>query len=846
MTSAPRAADLRTDHAIDPIAVAGTQPELTWQVQGAEARHWQVRVASDPGLLHEAPDLWDSGRQPAQASRVRYDGTPLISRSQAWWTVRLWGPEGEPGEWSETARFEIALLEDTDWTATWLGVPCAPTAALFMRRAFDLDAPVRRARLYGVGLGWGEFHINGNRVGDHVLDPAQTDTSRRVLYSTYDVTDMLGTGENVLGAVVGPGWAGRQILLAQLEIELDDGTSLRVETGRTRADDMAWSVATGPIIEAGVYDGERYDARLEHPGWCTPGEGSRSWGPMRELGHVMNVDQPGGVLVPQTLEPIKVVRTFAPVSVQKVRESSWVLDTGRNLAGWCRLRIRAAAGTRVRIRFAEVLGDDGDVNQENLRHALARDEYVARGDAEEVWEPRFTYHGFRYAQIDGDLELREDDVEIREVRSAVAETATLEAADPYLAQLHDAVVATEGSNLHGIPTDCPQRSERMGWLNDLTVRSAEMVCTFDTARLLAKWLDDVADTQGSDGSLTDTAPWRAGLRPADPVSIVLLRIPWLLRQHFGDERTMARHADAGLRWVDFLQTQTENHIVGYSSYGDWAPPIAFGLRSITGEGVEPEMTPGELVSTAHYAMLVRDLADTMRVLGRPETEPLAARWADIRDAFNRVFVTGEGRYGNGNQACQAIALHAGLVPESSVTAAVTTLSERVHADGAKVTTGNLATSYVLDVLADHGHIDLAYQLLTQPEYPGWRHMLDQGATTIWERWELETGFGMNSHNHPMYASVGGWLHRALAGVQPDHDAIGFSSVTIDPRYPQALPWFRTRRQTVRGEIRSEWRRDGAAIELTVAVPHGVDAQARRPGGELVPLEPGSTTVLRSH
>lgn len=845
MTATPRAVGLRTEHATDPIAVAVTDPELSWQVRDGEVQQWQVRVATQPELLPGAPDLWDSGQQPVQAARTTYAGRRLGSRSQAWWTVRLWGADGSPGPWSETARFEIALLQDADWTATWLGVPCAPSAALFLRRSFDLASGVRRARLHGVGLGWGEFYVNGARVGDHVLDPAQTNTAHRVLYSTYDVTDMLSVGENVLGAVVGPGWAGRQILLAQLEIDLENGTSLRVETGRTRADDMAWSVASGPIVEAGVYDGERYDARLEHPPWCTPGEGSRTWGPMRDLGHVMNVDRPGGVLVPQTLEPIRVVRTFAPVSLERVGAGSWVLDTGRNLAGWCRLRVRTAAGRRVRIRFGEVRGESGEVNQENLRHALARDEYVARGDGEEVWEPRFTYHGFRYAQIDGDLELHEGDVEVREVRSDVAQTAEVEAADPFLARLHDAVVATEGSNLHGIPTDCPQRSERMGWLNDLTVRSAEMVCTFDTARLLAKWLDDVADTQGPDGSLTDTAPFRAGLRPADPVAIGLIRIPRLLRQHFGDQRTTARHADAGLRWVDFLQTQTTDHIVGYSSYGDWAPPVAFGLRSITGEGVEPETTPGELVSTAHYAMVVRDLAETMRELGRPEAGPLATRWAEIRDAFNRVFVTGEGRYGNGNQACQAIALHAGLVPEESIAAAVTTLTDRVYADGVTITTGNLATSYVLDVLADHGHIDLAYRLVTQPEYPGWRHMLDQGATTIWERWELETGFGMNSHNHPMYASVGGWLHRVLAGVQPRHDAIGFSSLTIDPRYPRDLPWFRTRRQTVRGEIRSQWRREGEEIELTVVLPHGVDAQARRPGGELVPLEPGSTTVLRS-
>ena len=831
-----RISDLRTEHLSDPLGVGTATPRFTWTYRSgaSEPAAWQILVASsEQSLASDQADLWDSGSLPTDGAwPIEYRGTSLKSRQRCFWAVRAIDRDGAMLAQSAPSHFEIALLDDADWSAAWIGLTAGPSGAIYFRREFAVDWPVEQARLYGVGLGWGEFWINGVRVGHSVLDPAQTDLSCRVLYSTYDVTSLLVEGRNVIGAIVGPGWSGRRALLAQLEVRGHDGTVARVTTGPEATSSDPWAVAAGPIVEASVYDGEHYDARLEHASWCLPApDPQHPWGDMRDLRQAPVTDAPGGRLEPQSVEPIEVVETRAPVALSEPLPSVWVLDAGQNLAGWLRISAHGRRGDQVTMRFAEMCHPDGTVNQENLRGtARAEDRYIFRGGEKEAWEPRFTYHGFRYVQIEGlTTPPRLEDLEVRVVRSALIRTGRFDCSDELVRRIHRAVVWTEASNLHGMPTDCPQRGERMGWLNDMAVRTEELVHTYDASLLLAKWMKDIADTQDDHGAIADTAPFRYGNRPADPVGICFVLIPWLLHRHFGDVRTMTEHFDGMRRWVEYLAGRAVEDIVEYSYYGDWAPPLDQAMAGSHGSSAVSALTPGRLISTAHYAGAVKLLSQMAAVLGRDDAGELDTWASRVATSFHDEFWNKElGGYGVNNQACNAVALYFGLVPESAVASTVANLVRDVHQHDDHLTTGNLCTKYILEVLAEHGHGDTAYRIVTRTSYPSWGYMLDQGATTIWERWEHETGDGMNSHNHPMYGSVGAWFYRRLAGIRLDAGAAAFSDVVIDPITPPGLPSVAATIATIRGDIGSEWTRSDGEIELTIRIPPGCSARVRLP------------------
>lgn len=827
---------LRCEFAEHPLGLATDRPRFSWQLLAAEpgrtAASYQLLVASDLATLErDEADLWDSGRQPIPASPlVEYRGAGLVSRLRAWWKVRVWDDLGVPGPWSEVDWFELALLNEQDWQAEWLGhAGSFSGGALYLRRPFALSGQPVRGRLYVTGLGWYEAHLNGQKLGRQVLEPAATDISRRVPYRTFDVTGLLRDGENVLGAVLGHGWAGAQKLLAQLEVTLADGSQVTVCSGNF-FDSYGWMAFRGPIVEDSIFDGERYDSRLENHHWTDP-VAEFVAAPMRELHHAMVVDPPGGVLEPASYEPIEVVETRPPAAIGEPRAGVQVIDTGQNLAGWLRLTVAGPAGTTVTVRYAESLCADGTVDQENLRSAQARDVLVLNGLGPQTWEPTFTYHGFRYVQIEGwPGPLQPDQVEVRVVRSALAVRGRFSCSDDLINAISEAVFWTETSNVHGVPTDCPQRNERMGWLNDLAARSEELVHTFDTSRFLPKWIRDIADTQNGAGAIADTAPYHFGTRPADPVSVCYALIPWLLVTHHGDLRTASAHFDGIRRWYDYLTSRSAGRIVEYSHYGDWAPPATESLDTPDGISALAAHTPGPLISTAHYYLTAVLLQRMAAVLGRGEdARQFAADAAEIKAAFQAEFHRGPGiGYGSGNQACNAIALHFGLVPPDQVADTVGVLVADIEAHGTHPTTGNLCTKYLLETLVDHGHADLALALVTQTSYPSWGYMLAHGATTIWERWEHATGGGMNSHNHPMYASVGAWFYRRLAGIQVPDDAIGMSRVVIAVPFELPLEHASAELMTLRGPLSSVWRRSGDEVAIELQIPVGTTAELRLP------------------
>jgi alpha-L-rhamnosidase len=829
--------DLRCEYTVNPIGIDTLQPRFSWQLEHDERAQaqtaYQILVASSlERLASDSGDLWDSGKTVSSPlPLIEYAGTSLSSRQRAYWKVRAWDNQGRVSAYSEPAWFEVGLLQPDDWRAEWVGFPSGWNGkALYFREAFQVEKPVARARAYVCGLGWHELSVNGQKVGDRVLEPAQTDFSKRVLYTTYDIEETLRLGMNLIGVTVGNGWYGTPKLLAQLEIQYQDGSTQQVITGKWNAGGNWWRVADGPIIENSIYDGEVYDARLERPGWDTP-EGFAQVIPGRDnWAGAMVTEPPGGKLVSAMLEPIKVVETRRAVELREPKPSVYVYDVGQNLAGWARIRAQAVRGTTVTLRFAESLYEDGTVNQENLRAARARDVYIFKGEGVETWEPRFTYHGFRYVQLEG-IEPTLDTLEIRVVRSSVDVRGQFECDHPLINQLHRAIYWTEVSNLHGVPTDCPQRDERMGWLNDMAARSEEIIQNFDMARLLPKWVNDIADTQNAGGAVADTAPFRWGSRPGDPVVVCYLLIPALLYAHYGDRRVLEEHYEGMRRWVDFLTSRAEGHIVSYGWIGDWAPPIAEGLAGSVGSSAVAKNTPGPLVWTAYYAYAASLFARIARILGREaDVRAYQALFEHISEAFNERFWDEEkGGYGTNNQACNTLAIYMGLTPPGGRRElALTNLVRDIQEHDCHLTTGNLTTKYIFEVLTDGGYGDLAFALATQTSYPSWGYMLANGATTIWERWEQATGGGMNSHNHPMYGSIGAWFYRALAGIRVRSDWPGCGEVEIRPLMPTSLNRASGSLKTVRGLIASAWERVGDGYRLRIKLPVGSGALVTLP------------------
>ena len=832
--------DLKTEFATNPIGIGTYRPRFSWKYGHPRSReqvtHFQILVASTPESLAAGNgDLWDSGKVPTSRSPlIEYDGRPLKSRSVGHWMVRLWDSEESASDFSAPGSFEVALLEQSDWLANWVGFPAGRTGrALYFRNSYTLDQSVARARAYICGVGWYEFRINGQKVGDRVLEPAQSEFSKRVLYSTYDVTEFLHSGANVFGAIVGPGWYGVPKLAAQIEVEFTDGTTrLMITNDRTDNDVDRWNVSDGPIVSSSVFDGEVYDARLEKPDWDRPTGDESGYEHGGGWVSSMIVDPPGGEMLPQTMEPVRIVDTLKAQSIDQPRPGIYVLDNGQNLAGWAALTAAGQRDTAITMRFAECLYEDGTVNQENLRFAEVRDRYVFAEDGTRTWEPRFTYHGFRYIQLEGfPGEPTVDSIETKVVRSDVAATGRFRSSDPLVNRIEKAVRWTEVSNLHGLPTDCPQRAERMGWLNDMAARSEELVYNFDVSRFLPKWLDDIGDAQDPvSGAVSDTAPFRWGARPGDPVSVCYALIPWLLYQHFGDERVLETHFRGMRRWADYLTSRARDHIVEDGYIGDWAPPVTEAIAGSIGTSAVSARTPSALISSAHHYHLLDLLARISGVIDRSEdARELREQAANVHRAFNRRFWDEQtGGYASNNQACNSVALYMGLVPDEKKASVLANIVKDVEDHDFHLTTGNLCTKYIFDVLSDGGEVDTAYRLLTQTSYPSWGYMFERGATTMWERWEEASGSGMNSHNHGMYASIGAWLYKALAGIRVSPDCCGFSNVVIAPKVPSGLKSVDAAVDTVRGSIETSWKNAAGGLSLTVSVPPGVDAEVHFP------------------
>jgi len=799
--------NLRCEYLKNPVGIDVRQPRFAWvdrhTERGQMQSAYQVLVATSPELLAQNKgDQWDSGKTASDDStQVVYNGKPLESDHSYWWKVRYWDNGGNASDYSHPASFDVALLSADDWKGQWIG------GANQLRQEFTLAEAPRRARAYICGLGYYELRINGKKVGMNYLDPGWTRWDKRVLYVTYDVTANLHRGANAVGVMLGEGWFKSRVLLLQLDVELASGKHVSVTSG------PAWKGKNGPIVSDSLYDGEVYDARLETPGWDMPGFNDDGWKPA-EI-----VKAPGGVLSAQMMPPIQDVDSMVPIAMTNPGPGVYVYDMGQNFSGWVDLHVIGPRGAQVQLRFAELLYDTGMINRENLRGAKARDIYILRGDGEECYHPRFTYHGFRYVEVTGYPGTPSlDSLRGHVVHTAVKTTGSFVASNPLLNQIHKIIRWSDLTNLHSVPTDCDQRDERQGWMGDAQVSSEGVMLNFDMAAFYTNFLRDMRDDLGPDGTMTDTVPYLThGSRPADPAwGTAFPLICWYLYQQTGDRRLLEENYDGLKKYVGYLRSRAPDNVLRFSYYGDW---------------VATEKTPGAEVSDFYYYYDTLVLSKMAAALGNSaDAESYAQRAVQIKDAFNKEFFDPKtGNYTTGTQTANVLPLFLDMVPSDYRRAVAGNLANNIlYEHNTHLTTGLAGLRYLMPVLTQNGHSDLAYDLATQTTYPSWGYMLASGATTVWELWQKKVGPSMNSQNHHMMGSVDGWFYEALGGINVDPDHPGYRHIRIEPQVTRDLTSVSATVGSVRGNMTSSWSHEPGVITLQVDVPVNATASVSIP------------------
>jgi alpha-L-rhamnosidase len=879
--------NLVCEYRSNPLGIDVTAPRLGWRMQtgrrGARQTAYRCLAASVSERLREGEaDLWDSGKvETDQSIHIPYAGQDLASRQRVYWQVTVWDEAGQAIH-SDPAWFEMGLLERSDWGGEWIGAaltggPRSPIPAPFLRRSFQLDGEVKAARLYVTALGLHQCSINGRPVSDDVLTPGWTDYGNRVQYQVYDVADLLGEGENVIGAILGDGWAvghngwhhrqmyfDRPRLLAQLEITMADGRAIAVAT------DRSWKHQFGPILENDLVMGEAYDARLELDGWDAPGFDDQLWL------EVERFDDPGVALVATNGPTVRRINQLRPIGDPDDRTTvtteCYIFDLGQNMVGRVRFKGSAPAGTTVTFRFAEVLNPDGTLYTDNLRTARVIDYYTFKGEGEEVWEPEFTFHGFRYVEVSGyPGPVSRDTITGVVLHSEMRATGQFECSDPLLNQLQSNIVWGQKGNFLDIPTDCPQRDERLGWTGDIQVFARTAAFNMEVAGFLKKWVQEVVDAQGEQGNIPPVAPvvWLEFTEDGGPAwADAVVIVPWTMYLCYGDERILKDNYPAMSRFMQFILDGSPDHIRCAPEYEGW-PGIGDWL-SINAD------TPRDLIGTAFWAYDAGLMAQIAAVLGKNEDADRYRRLLlEVKQAFRGRYLKGSSvpvavaqpseirlrlerndAVARGNleavdygpidsevfntdlftptQTAYVLALHFDLLPEELRPLAAAELVADIERRDMHLSTGFVGAPYLPHVLSNNGKLDTAYALLAQTSWPSWLYSVTQGATTVWERWDgwtEENGFQdpvMNSFNHYAYGSIGAWLYGVVAGIELDPARPGYKHIILRPRPGGGLTQATGKLETLYGELVSQWTLANGTFEWTVAIPPNTTATVYLP------------------
>jgi alpha-L-rhamnosidase len=851
------AENLRCDYRVNPRGIDVPQPRLSWtlrsDLKSQNQIAYQILVASNPDQLEKnIGDVWDTGQVSSSAMfQIYYNGAELEKNRDYFWKVCVWNQK-DKSAWSETASWSTGLFKDSDWSAKWIGLdrplgddnPEAegrPLSARMLRRDFSLSTKIKRATVFVSGLGLYELYLNGDKIGDHVLAPALTEYNKRTFYNTFDVTEQLNKGKNAVGVILGNGryfaprgetptktkTYGYPKLLLQLHVEFEDGTL------QTLISDESWKLTTdGPILSNNEFDGEFYDARNEMDGWASPDFDDVKW-IAAELS-----TPPGEQLVAQTIEPIRVTESLKPVSVNEIAPGTFIFDMGQNMVGWARLRVEGKKGDTINLRFAEVLNDQGELYLDNIRGAKVTDTYICKGEGTEMWEPRFTYHGFRYVELTGypgtpDL----SSIEGRVVHDDLDIDGHFECSNSTINQIYKNAFWGIRGNYRSIPTDCPQRDERQGWLGDRSNESRGESKIFNVSAFYSKWLDDMRDAQLDNGSIPDVAPSYWPIYSDNttwPGSYII--IPAMLYDVYGDVETIRRHYPTMKKWIDHMSGYLKNDIMPQDKYGDWCVPPE-DLKLI--HSIDPSRTTsGDFIGTAYFYYENVLMNKYAGLVGREEDAKEFKRRAErLKIAFNKRFLQADPPiYGNNSQTSNVLPLAFGLVPDQYRERILENLIDSIMGKNkGHIGTGLIGCQWLMSVLTDNGRADVAYLLASQTSYPSWGYMTEHDATTIWELWNGDTGDpSMNSHNHVMLlGDLITWFYEYLGGIKfaPNAANVGSPNIKLQPYVLGDLTWVNASYRSRFGLIKSEWKIKGDDFYWDVSIPPNTTARLILPDAE---------------
>jgi alpha-L-rhamnosidase len=855
---------LLSDYMEDPVGIDNPKPQFTWiantNIPDNYQTAYQILVASTPYILEkDKGDLWDSGKISSnQSVNIDYKGPDVKSRRRYFWKVRIWDKTNNPSEYSNIANWEMGLLNPGLWRAQWISAPRlfdwskrdqqrkqlakdAPPEreepSPIFRREFTLDSKAKSARAYISGLGYYELYINGKKVGHNVLDPAFTAYDKKVLYTTYDITEYLNDSINAVGVMLGNGWYNmfsrgvwsfdRSPWKADPAFRLQIRVASSLGTIQQVISDTTWTCSPGPVIFNSIRQGEEYNATLEQPGWASPGFYDNHWFPVRK------VKGPEGKMVAQTLPPIKILKKLVPQRIYKTSKNTLVCDFGQNMAGFIELSVNVAEGRRIEFKYGEKLKPDGTVDQSNIDGLVAQspfqtDVYITRGGGQETWHPRFTYHGFQYVEIDGFPELASNNIKACVVTTSMLKKGTFSSSNELINKIQSNAEWSFINNFHGYPTDCPHR-EKNGWTGDAQLASDMALYNYHVETSYKKWVDDIIDSQllsGMVSAIVPTGGWGYywGNGPAWDYALIVL--PWKTYLYSGDKKILHDNYRAMKKYMDFLSGTAENYIVRWG-LGDWVP-----LKT---------ETPAELITTAYYYHDAIIMAKIARVLGFDiDVNHFNSLASNIRSAFKEQFVDIELRnVGNGSQTSLSCPLYFDMLDSDLSFDILNKLADNIESSDLNLDFGVLGAKFVPNALAEMGKIDVAYNMINTTDFPGWGHWVTQGATTLWEDWK-----GESSRNHIFFGDVSAWFYKYLGGIKPDENHPGFKHFTIQPYFAEDLFWVNTSIESMYGRIESNWEKSTEGVSLNIQVPFNSTAKVKLPSDIVVEIKPQSDTMQK--